>query len=121
MKAFAVAGALMAVLLVGGGMTSALPALAAEKPILGEMKVDNEPAVAAVRDALVQFQRSHGHWPATLDELAAEAKPALDLAAFSSTTYLTRNYERSTAALFEFTMAASGAKGAFALSFFDGQ
>lgn len=121
MRKYGVAGVLIAALLAGGGVVFCLPAQAAEKPILSEMKVDNEPAVAVVRDALVQFQRSHGRWPVTLDELAAEAKPALDLAAFSSTTYLTRNYERSTAALFEFTMAASGAKGAFALSFFEGQ
>lgn len=114
--------AVVAALLVTGGMMPSSAAFAAEKPILGAMKVDNDPAVAVVRDALVRFQRMNGHWPDSFDELVAStaASPQpVDPGAFMVATYSTRKQGASSIALFEFTMAGSGARGAFAVSYVD--
>ncbi|MFA5121415.1 hypothetical protein [Zavarzinia sp.] len=109
----------MAALLATGGIMPPSMAFAADKPILGDMKVDNDPAVAAVRDAIVRYQRMNGHWPASLDEAVAAADRAhpVDLAAFATTAYSVQAQGASSVAVFEFTMAGSGAKGAFAVSY----
>ncbi|MFZ2869700.1 hypothetical protein [Zavarzinia sp.] len=114
--------AIVAALLATGGMMPTSAAFAAEKPILGDMKIDNDPAVAVVRDALVRFQRMNGHWPASFDELVAATASSprpVDPGAFMIAAYSTRRQGASSIALFEFTMAGSGARGAFAVSFLD--
>ena len=117
-----VMAAVVAALLATGGMMPSSVAFAAEKAILGDMKVDNDPAVAVVRDALLVYQRTNGRWPTSFDELvagAASARQPVDPTAFMTVSYSTRKQGLSSIALFEFTMAGPGAKGAFAVSFVD--
>lgn len=114
-------GAALAVALVAGGAPIS-GALAAEKPILGSMTVDNEAPVQWVRDALVRYQRITGHWPDSLAALVAAAADdprPIDMTAFSDARYSVETKEGAAVALFEFTMAGTGAKGAFAVSFFE--
>ena len=112
--------AVLATMLLAGGLVPPSMALAADKPILGDMKVDNDPAVQVVRDDLMRFQRTTGHWPTSLSALVAAAAgygQQVNLAAFAATKYSVEAQGMSSVALFEFTMAGSGAKGAFAVSF----
>lgn len=112
--------AFLAAMVLAGGIVQASAVFAAGKPILGDMKVDNDAAVQVVRDDLVRFQRTTGHWPASLAALGAAfagSGQPVNLAAFATTKYSVRAQGMSSVALFEFTMAGSGAKGAFAVSY----
>ncbi|MCF4165991.1 hypothetical protein L2U69_10080 [Zavarzinia compransoris] len=112
--------ALGAALIIAGVPASA--SFAAEKPILGDMTVDNEAPVQWVRDALVRYQRATGRWPADLGTLVASAEKdpqPIDMTAFADARYSVETRDGAAVALFEFTMAGTGAKGAFAVSFFE--
>ncbi|WP_147385616.1 hypothetical protein [Oleomonas cavernae] len=113
-------GALVSFAVAAAG--SAAGAQEAGKPILSGMVAENDPPVQLVRDALTSFQRTHGRWPSSLDELAAyagERGHPIDFAAFSATRYAVQQANGALVALFEFTAAGSNASGAFAVAVYD--
>ena len=117
MKALILAAAL------GAGLLNAGLAAPAEagwdgKPIMSGMKNENDPAVQHVRDALMAYSHINKTWPASIDELAAFAKQRsmpLDLSQFETANYRVANQGIDLVAVFEFKMAGSPTKGAFAL------
>lgn len=88
------------------------------KPILSGMRNENDAAVQHVRDALMAYSHINKVWPATIDELAAFAKQRsmpFDLAVFEIANYRVSSQGTDSVAVFEFKMAGSPVKGAFAL------
>lgn len=117
MKRLMLAGALIAGML-NHGFTPPAQADWNGKPIMSGMKNENDPAVQHVRDALMAFSHINKQWPANIDELAAFAKERslpLDLRQFETAKYYVKTDGTDSAAVFEFKMAGSPTKGAFAL------
>ena len=88
------------------------------KPIMSGMRNENDPAVQHVRDALMAFSHINKAWPTSVDELAAFARQRglpLDLSQFEVANYRVATQGIDSVAVFEFKMAGSPTKGAFAL------
>lgn len=118
MKAWWVAGALMAGL-IASGLPMTVEAASPGKPLFSGTKSENDSDVQHVRDALVAFSGVNKHWPGTLAELvtfAQQYRLPLDLAVFEKANYTVQNQAGASVAVFEFVMKGSPTKGAFAIA-----
>ena len=92
----------------------------ADPAILGGMVADSDAAVMRVRDAITSFHGRNDRWPNDFAELVSFATTMgrpIDTAAFAEAAYSVGEANGGKAALFEYVMAATGAKGAFAITF----
>lgn len=83
------------------------------------MVQENGPAVQKIRDALTAYFGVNQRWPGNLDELVLfSVKNGLqvDLKAFKSINYFIDSKAGQQLAVFEFELAGSRTKGAFALA-----
>lgn len=93
----------------------------AGRPLLSDMKNENDVEVQYIRDALMAYYGVNKHWPTTFEELdlfADQYQLPHHKAAFAKLNYYVQNQGSATVAVFEFVMNGSPVKGAFAIANF---
>jgi len=109
----------LAAALVGLAMIPAVWSAPGGKPLYSRMVQENGPAVQKIRDALTAYFGVNQRWPGNLDELVLFSVKngfQVDLKAFKSINYFIDSKAGQQLAVFEFELAGSRTKGAFALA-----
>jgi hypothetical protein len=109
----------LAAALVGLAMIPAVWSAPGGKPLYSGMVQENGPAVQKIRDALTAYFGVNQRWPGNLDELVLFSVKngfQVDLKAFKSINYFIDSKAGQQLAVFEFELAGSKTKGAFALA-----